>query len=412
MRILWQSNAPWVPTGYGTQANSLIPRLLAMPEVEDVGVFAFYGIQGAKTRQRIGVSTISGDTKPRTHWIAGPNWIDCYPIRSDMWGNDVVGDHALDFKADIVISLMDIWVLADDYGNKGFRWVPYMPIDMEPPPPPVINKMRRAYLPIVYSQFAKKWCDRFGIETVYIPHGVETQIYKPYPHAKDREEAKELLGVPKDCFLVGTVAANKGFPSRKGFGELFAAFKIFRERHTDARLYMHSIFTSEYGGPQLQEMAEAYGIRQYISFVDPYKLSLGIDTEHMNMIYNAMDVFCLPSRGEGFGIPIIEAQASGTPVIVTDFTSMPELVGAGWTVPVVANDYMPLQSWQGIASVPHIVDALEEAYKTPRKRISKQARDFALKYDWDALVETGWKPLIKRLHEEVDPRTYMSGKGE
>lgn len=400
MRILWQSNAPWCPTGYGTQANSLIPRLLEMPEVEDVGVFAFYGIQGAKTRQRIGIG--QGVTKLK--------WVDCYPIRNDLWGNDVVHDHAMDFKADIVISLMDIWVQADDYGSRGFRWVPYMPIDMDPPPPAVIDKMRKAYLPVVYSEFAKRWCDRLGIETAFIPHGVETKIYKPYARASDRRDAKELLGVPKDAFLVGTVAANKGFPMRKGFPELFEAFASFRQRHSDAWLYMHSLFTTEYGGPNLQEMAAAYGILPYVKFVDPYLLHIGIDVDNMNMIYNAMDVFCLPSRGEGFGIPIIEAQAAGTPVIVTDYTSMPELVGGGWTVPVAAKDYMPLRSWQAIANVGAIVDALEEAYKADRNIIGRRAREHALNYDWDYLATTGWKPLVERLASEITPRTYQRGE--
>ena len=126
------------------------------------------------------------------------------------------------------------------------------------------------------------------------------------------------------------------------------------------------------------------------------------------MVYNAMDVFCLPSRGEGFGIPIIEAQAAGTPVIVTDYTSMPELVtpGAGWTVPVIAKDYMPIQSWQGIASVGGIVDSLEEAYKADLANLSTQVREFALYYDWDRLASERWHPLIKRLAEETEPRVY------
>src|SRR5690606_13344070 len=108
--------------------------------------------------------------------------------------------------------------------------------------------------------------------------------------------------------------------SRKGLPELFEAFSIFRTRHPDARLYVHSLQTTEYGGPDLKAMADEYGIEPYVRFADPYKLHMGIDIETMNMIYNAMDVFCRPSRGEGFGIPIIEAQSSGTPVIVTDST--------------------------------------------------------------------------------------------
>lgn len=399
MRILWTSNAPWATTGYGTQANSLLPRLLEMPEVEDIGIFAYYGIQGSKTRQRIGVG--KGITKYK--------WVDCYPLRSHMWGNDVVHDHALDFDADVVITLMDIWVLADDYGSRGFRWVPYMPIDMDPPPPPVIQRMRQAYRPIVYSKFAKQWADRLGIETAYIPHGVESKLFKPYRYKKDQREAKELLNIPPDSFLIGTVAANKGYPPRKGFPELMEAFSIFRHRHPDAFLYMHSLLTAEYGGTDLREMADAYGIRPYVRFVDPYKLHIGIDTEIMNMIYNAMDVFCLPSRGEGFGLPIIEAQAAGTPVIVSNYTSMPELVApnAGWTVDAVNRDYTALQSWYQSVDIGHLVESMEQAYRAPDK--TNEVREFALQYDWDMLAKDHWQPFIKTLSEEVEPREYKGG---
>lgn len=401
LRIMWQSNAPWAPTGYGTQANSLIPRLMEMPEVEDIGIFAYYGIMGAKTRQRVGVGRVGSKTVTKKYEL------DCYPLRSDMWGNDVIHDHAADFDANVVISLMDIWVLADDYGNRGYRWVPYMPIDMDPPPPPVISKMRNAYLPIVYSKFAKRWCDDLGLETVYIPHGVETQVYKPYSQAV-RQDAKEIvLGMDKDTFAIGCVAANKGYPMRKGLGELMEAFSIFHKRHTDARLYLHSLLTSEYGGPDLQDMANAYGIRQYVKFVDPYKLHIGIDIDTMAAIYNAMDVFVLPSRGEGFGIPIIEAQACGVPVIVTDSTSMTELCGSGWLIAPGSRDYTSLASWQQVADVGRLVDCMEEAYKADRKTMGKAARNFAMSYDWDVLAAEGWQPLIKRLHSEVVPRTYV-----
>ena len=57
-----------------------------------------------------------------------------------------------------MISLLDIWVLADDYGARGYRWVAYFPVDTQPVAPAVLRKISKAYLPVVYSRFAAAEC--------------------------------------------------------------------------------------------------------------------------------------------------------------------------------------------------------------------------------------------------------------
>jgi glycosyltransferase involved in cell wall biosynthesis len=51
-------------------------------------------------------------------------------------------------------------------------------------------------------------------------------------------------------------------------------------------------------------------------------------TEKKSLLKNA-DMFVFPSFYEGFGIPILEAQASGIPVVTSDVSSMPEVAGKG-----------------------------------------------------------------------------------
>jgi hypothetical protein len=105
----------------------------------------------------------------------------------------------------------------------------------------------------------------------------------------------------------------------------------------------------------------------------------------MNMLYNAADVFLLPSAGEGFGIPAIEAQSSGCPVILADFSAQTELCGSGWLIDVDRFDdldYTLQNSEQAHVRPSLIVDALEKAYAARGDQaLRDKARDFAMKYD-------------------------------
>jgi glycosyltransferase involved in cell wall biosynthesis len=61
---------------------------------------------------------------------------------------------------------------------------------------------------------------------------------------------------------------------------------------------------------------------------DPTIYHLGFfPDEHLPLLYQGAEAFVLPSLAEGFGLPILEAMACGTPVICSNTTAMPEVAG-------------------------------------------------------------------------------------
>jgi glycosyltransferase involved in cell wall biosynthesis len=98
--------------------------------------------------------------------------------------------------------------------------------------------------------------------------------------------------------------------------------------------------------------------------------------------------------GEGFGVPTIEAQACGTPVIVSNFSAQPELVGDGWIVDSQPW-WNPLQeAWFCTPSVPDIVKSLNEAYEAKIKHSTKAVK-FAEQYAAETVFDKYWKPILK-----------------
>ena len=112
--------------------------------------------------------------------------------------------------------------------------------------------------------------------------------------------------------------------------------------------------------------------------------------------HGVLDVLSNCSYGEGFGLPVLQSQACGVPVIVNRFSAMDELCGAGWKV-----DGQTFwnrghnATWQ----VPFI-SAIEEAYETAydgAAGLREQARKFAMAYDCDRVLQDHWAPALKEL---------------
>jgi glycosyltransferase involved in cell wall biosynthesis len=259
-------------------------------------------------------------------------------------------------------------------------------------------------VPVAMSRFGQDKLREAGLDPLYVPHAINTEVYKPVPKA----EAREKTGMPKDAFIVGMVAANKGNPSRKCFAEAFQAFKVFHDRHPDSRLYLHCEMSGMFDGVNLPDLMASVGLsRDAVMFVDQYRaVHYPYDHETMANIYSSLDVLLLASAGEGFGIPVVEAQACGVPVIVSDFSAQPELVGAGWTVSG-RRTYTALKAWQFLPDVEEIVDALCRAYargEVGRQRMGKRARTFAEGYDIRRVLEEHMLPTLREGAERFEER--------
>jgi glycosyltransferase involved in cell wall biosynthesis len=210
------------------------------------------------------------------------------------------------------------------------------------------------------------------------------------------------MKISEDKFVVGMNAANKGVtPIRKAFGENLLAFSMFAKKYDDAVLYIHTDPSGSMGGIRINDLILSCGIpKEKVIFPDPYLLRSGINQEILASIYSGMDVLLSTSMGEGFGIPTVEAQACGVPVIVSNFAASTELCGDGFKIGGQPYWDAPQKSWFHIPSVPEIVDALVQSYNKGRGT-SQKAIDFAKQYDADFVFDTQWKPTLDSIFARV-----------
>lgn len=151
---------------------------------------------------------------------------------------------------------------------------------------------------------------------VVVPHGVKNDVFSPMS-AADRRAARQALGVADDEILfvnVGVATWNKGLDL------LLTAFAHVRKRQPRARLLLKD-HKALYGIGVDRTLAQLQ--REQPGLIDAQVLagisviSGSLDQPQLRALFSVADAYVSPYRAEGFNMPVLEAMACGTPVIVT-----------------------------------------------------------------------------------------------
>ena len=383
---LWVSNAAFAPTGYGTQTEQVVSRMVK--DGHKIAVAANYGLEAIFTE-----------------W----NGIEHLPRGYEAYSNDMVHPYFVDWSRQHpnyrhhVFTLYDVWVFNHPRWDE-MPTVSWVPIDHMPIPPKVGAFLQKPNVfPIAMSQFGDQLMTQAELDHAYIPHAIDTNIFQHTASVADesgkKRTGREIMGVPEDAFVVGIVNANKGAtPIRKAFDAQLLAFSVFAEKHDDAVLYLYTERYGGMGGIQFDPLIQACGLpEEKIRFVNQYQMRVGIPQQVMAAIYSGLDCLLAPTLGEGFGITVIEAEACETPVIVNNFSAQPELVSDGITVKGQPIWDAAQHAWFQMPLISEMVQALELMYERKGTRSADARRHVVDNYDADKVYADLWRPLLEDL---------------
>ncbi len=380
MRILLSSNHPLGFSGYSTQAKGIMNVMLQLGHEVDV-----YGW------------TVSGQAPIKM----GP--VTFYSRRGEMkWGGDA-GNLARHLGSDLLITLQDVWPLPEEFAiSLPCPWLPLFPVDGRPAPPPVVDAVRPAEYPTVYSKFGVRMMHEAGLDCHYIPHGIDTVVFYP----GDKQAVRQRFGIAPDAFMVLMVAANQGQPSRKAFAEALEAFRDFHADHPNSFIYLQTQRNALGQGVLLDLLIKQLGLpRTAVRFCNQDALAMGMPDTHIADLYRAADVLLSPSMGEGFGLPIAEAQACGCPVITQDCSSMSELTINGIAIEPGPRHWTALGNWWHKPLVGHIHGALNAIYgrtdKEKRMGAAAGAAFIEENYSWPVVMDRHWKPMLAQIEADI-----------
>lgn len=316
--ILLMSDAPDTDTGLGRITRDLAYILSTMPEFR-VGTFGRGGI-GSKHLP----------------------WAQYVFPDSEQWGENLLIKVCEDFSDNAPFIIFTIWdasrlfwfghpnSLPDTHPLKTFlssgafkRWG-YFPIDAYCPKQRLstlsCNALAMYDRVLAYSKFGQDTLRNSLVDwqSDFIPHG----IHKTTFYQRPKEIGRQILQVNPQAKLVGCVMTNQ---ARKDWGIWAQAAKSLIDKDPSFMFWAHVDVLERYWS--LPALIEDFNLQNHV------RITQNVTDDMLAQLYSACDVTMLPSLGEGFGYPIAESLACGTPVVHHNYAAGQELIEFGALVP-------------------------------------------------------------------------------
>jgi glycosyltransferase involved in cell wall biosynthesis len=239
--------------------------------------------------------------------------------------------------------------------------------------------VHRSRFVLVPSASAKRdVCRLFRVapeKVVVTPYGVSEQ-FQPMPKEEARRRAARQWGIEGRFVLTVNF-----FRPRKNAPILAAAFRELRKRKVSIDWL---VFVGVAPDPLKQRLV------QVAAEVSDRLIFTGyVPDDALPLLYNAAEVFAFPSRYEGFGLPVLEAMACGTPVVAGDAPAVNEIVGDAALL-------VPPNDWRALA------DAIERVLTDPllAERLRHQGFRQAASFPWSrtaTLTYRVYQAALRRL---------------
>jgi glycosyltransferase involved in cell wall biosynthesis len=183
--------------------------------------------------------------------------------------------------------------------------------------------LRRYAKAMVNSEYTRSCLIEYGMppERIHVfPLGFERKLFHPAA-PEDTGLARRVrvgLGIPERSRFLFHVSSGE---KRKNLPRVLEAFARLAASHPDLHLVKAGRDLKAGNAPRAQAQARELGIADRVLFLG------AVDDARLADLYRAADCFVFPSLAEGFGLPVLEAQGCGCPVVTSNTTALAEIAG-------------------------------------------------------------------------------------
>ena len=223
--------------------------------------------------------------------------------------------------------------------------------------PILARRVRRVFTPSDYVK--RKVVRRFGIRDVIVtPNGVDPSLFNP-------AAKQEKFDLP-ECYILFVGSLEP----RKNLDLLLQAWNTIKDTFKETWLIIAGASRNVSKATRFSRPMERVRFLGYV------------EDEVLAGLYANATVVVLPSKDEGFGLPALEAMASGAPVIVSDGGALPEIVGEAGLIFCLSNPVGLHHTLRGCLADAGLRFALRE------KGLARAGQ-----FSWQATAEVVWSNL-------------------
>lgn len=332
MKILFSGYSPYSISGYGIQLKNIIKYLHKYNKHIDIGLICWDLVdkrQQLKIQdsEKINYQQLSENLYRYDEEELVEKNIDYYvPLNCENhWKS--IEKYCNEFDYDKLFVFQDVCVFKPEEININCKKYLYLNVHSNK-----LNTVEQLSINnfdkiATTSNYGLKVLSKYNYKATKINHIVEKKNIKHI-------DIRKLLNINVDDFVCLIVARNDTINDRKSYKQHLIAFKLFLDELPDSeknkcKLLIHNN-TNNYDKPiNINEIIEILNLKNNVI----YTFSKNIYTNNdIISLYDTCDLLLFASKCEGFGLPCIEAQLYGKPVITNNTTSLKEITYNGTCV--------------------------------------------------------------------------------
>lgn len=436
--IVYHSNSSKLFTGFGRAARTLLRHLFKTGKYSLVEAANGLPFESGDTKRMPWICHGTAPNQEQYQQIASNPDSNIREVQSRMAGYGYFGIDTIveKYKPSAVILAEDVWAVSEFEKKSWFNKtnpILWTTLDSLPTIQTAIDLAPVFDNYYVWASFAEEDFKRMGYNHVKTLYGCIDP--KPFFNigAEKKKELRDKFGISKDSLIIGLCSRNQ---LRKGFPHLVLALKELRERNpnTDYKLLLNTSFREGFDIPKLAAESgvpldcvyTTYFCRKCGEFeVKPFSghdldckfcgekntvntvdIHHAVSDEQLNLVYNLMDIACLPLTSGGLEFFCLESKLCEIPLLVTNYSCATDAVKENsggfpldWTPDVeIGSNFIKART--KISSIVEKVEWMASLSEEERQNIGRMGRQFVLdNYSIDVIGKK-WEQILDNLPEK------------